>query len=88
MISRDTVKALSLKSLTRAESYNFYIEINSEFHDSAGIEEAISWWQDNPEKLNHLWWVLNYYSEKLDPERTLRAIVEKALDLIHKKSPK
>ncbi|OQY01663.1 MAG: hypothetical protein B6I26_03410 [Desulfobacteraceae bacterium 4572_130] len=88
MISRDTIKALSLKSLTRAESYDFYIEVNSEFNDSAGIEEAISWWQDNPEKLNRLWWVLNYYSEKLDPERTLRAIVEKTLDFIHKSLPK
>jgi len=61
---------------------NFYVKINTEFNGPDAIRESVSWWQDDWEKLNHLWWVLNYYSEQLDPDRSLRACVEKQLDIL------
>jgi hypothetical protein len=80
MINRDTVTTLSLKPVTRKDSYDFYVKINSEFDNPEAIEESISWWQDDYEKLNNLWWVLNYHSEEFDPERHLRAVIERKLD--------
>ena len=80
MINRDTVRALSLIPVTRNKCHDFYIEINSEYEDSKSIEESISWWQEDSKKLNTLWWVLNYYSDRLDPDRRLRALVEHRLD--------
>ncbi len=80
MINRDTVTTLSLKPVTRDASYDFYVKLNSEFNSFDALEESISWWQDDYEKLNNLWWVLNYHSEELDPERRLRAVVERILD--------
>ena len=65
--------------------YDFYIKINSEFGTPNAIKESITWWQDDEEKLNTLWWVLNYYSDRLDPDRNLRAFVEKHLDLLAQK---
>ncbi len=59
---------------------DFYIKINSEFDTPESIKESVSWWQDDGDKLNNLWWVLNYYSDKLDPDRNLRAYVENYLD--------
>ena len=91
MINRDTVTILSLKPVTRKNSYDFYVKINSEFENCDAIEESISWWQDDSKKLNKLWWVLNYHSEEFDPERYLRAIIERKLDFIagkRKSSPK
>lgn len=80
MINRQTVKDLNLKPVTRNMCYDFYIKINSEFNSPESIKESVSWWQDDGHKLNDLWWVLNYYSDKLDPDRNLRAYVEKYLD--------
>lgn len=80
MINRNTVKVLSLQPVTRTMCHDFYIKINSEFDSSAAIKESISWWQNDSEKLNSLWWVLNYHSDKLDPDRNLRAFVERHLD--------
>jgi len=80
MINRKTIKLLSLKPITRTMCYDFYVKINSEFGSSEAIKESISWWQDDCEKLNSLWWVLNYYSDRLDPDRNLRAFVERHLD--------
>ena len=85
MINRDTVMVLSLQPVTRKESYDFYVKINSEFENSDAIEESISWWQEDHKKLNKLWWVLNYHSEEFDPERRLRAIIERNLDTIAEK---
>lgn len=85
MINRTTVKALNLKPITRTRCHDFYIKINSEFDSSDAIKESVSWWQDDGEKLNMLWWVLNYYSDKLDPDRQLRAFVERHLDDLARK---
>jgi len=85
MINRDTITILSLKPLTRQDSHDFYVKINSEFETPEAIEESISWWQQDYEKLNRLWWVLNYHSEEFDPERHLRAVIERKLDAIAEK---
>jgi hypothetical protein len=82
MISRSTVSLLNLKPVTRSMCYDFYKKINLELHSPEAIRESVSWWQDNKDKLNELWWVLNYYSESLDPERELRAHVEHHLDTL------
>ena len=82
MINRDTVKILSLKPVTRKGSYDFYVKLNSEFENPDAIEESVSWWQEDYKKLNRLWWVLNYHSEEFDPERRLRAMIERKLDAI------
>ncbi len=84
MINRDTVTTLSLKSVTRNASYDFYVKLNSEFDNPDELAESISWWQEDYEKLNNLWWVLNYHSEEFDPERHLRAVIERKLDAIAK----
>ncbi|MCP4673002.1 MAG: hypothetical protein GY857_17055 [Desulfobacula sp.] len=80
MISRNTVKVLALKPVTRTMCHDFYVKINSEFDTPEAIKEAVSWWQQDSKKLNDLWWVLNYHSEKFDPSRDLRAFVERHLD--------
>ena len=80
MINRNTVKILNLKPVTQSTCYDFYVKINSEFNTPEEIQEAVSWWQDDSEKLNTLWWVLNYYSEKFDPDRRVRSVVERYLD--------
>ena len=85
MINRDTVTILSLKPVTRNNSYDFYVKLNSEFEGPDAIEESISWWQEDHKKLNQLWWVLNYHSEEFDPERYLRAVIERKLDTIAEK---
>lgn len=58
----------------------FYVKINSECDTPDAIRESVGWWKDDKDKLNHLWWVLNYYSDHLDPNRNIRAFVEKHLD--------
>ncbi len=80
MISRDTVKALDLKPITRAMCHDFYVKITSEFKTPEAIKEAVSKWQDDSKKINHLWWVLNYHSDNLDTNRELRAFIERHLD--------
>jgi len=80
MINRNTVKVLSLKPVTRTMCYDFYVKIHSEASSPEAIREYVSWWQDDGVKLNNLWWVLNYYSDRLDPDRNLRAFVENHLD--------
>jgi hypothetical protein len=80
MIDRNTIKVLKLKPVTRTKCHDFYVKINSEFDSPEAIKESVSWWQDDEKKLNDLWWVLNYYSERLDPDRNLRAVVENHLD--------
>ncbi len=80
MIKRETVKILNLKPLTKAMCYDFYEEIRSELDTLEGLRESISWFRDDVEKLNHLWWVLNYHSSRLDSRRNLRALIEKSLD--------
>lgn len=85
MINRNTVKILSLKPITRTMCYEFYTKVNTELTSSASIRESVSWWQDDSEKLNSLWWVLNYYSDRLDPDRNLRAFVENQLDSLARK---
>lgn len=85
MINRNTVKILDLKPITQTISYDFYVKINSEFNTPEDIKEAVSWWQNDSEKLNKLWWVLNYYSDKFDPDRNIRAIVERHLDDLARK---
>lgn len=88
MISRTAVAILGLKPVTQSMCRNFYVKINTEFNGPDAIRESVSWWQDDWKKLNHLWWVLNYYSEQLDPDRSLRACVEKQLDILAEaKSP-
>ncbi len=71
---------LKLKPVTRSMCQDFYIKINSECDSPDAIRESVSWWQDDKDKLNLLWWVLNYYSDHLDPNRNLRAFVENRLD--------
>ncbi len=80
MINRDTVKLLALKPVTKRECHDFYVKINTEFKEQDAIKEAVTWWQEDPLKLNSLWWVLNYYSESFDPDRQLRAVIERYLD--------
>lgn len=80
MINRDTVRALSLQPVTRDKCHDFYIKINTEFQNTSEIVESVSWWQDDSIKLNNLWWVLNYYSDRFDPDRHIRAIIEQRLD--------
>lgn len=85
MINRNTVKVLKLKPITRTMCYDFYVKIHSDASSPEAIKESVSWWQDDSEKLNNLWWVLNYYSDNLDPDRNLRAFVERHLDDLAKK---
>ena len=80
MISRSTVSILNLKPVTRSMCYDFYKKINLELHSPEAIRESVSWWQDDKDKLNTLWWVLNYYSDRMDPDRHLRAVIEQRLD--------
>lgn len=82
MINRKTVSALGLKPVTRSMCRDFYVKINTECDSPEAIMESVSWWQGDKDKLNHLWWVLNYYSDRLDPDRDLRAYVEKHLDAL------
>jgi hypothetical protein len=82
VISRSTVSVLGLKPVTRSMCYDFYMKLNSETNTAGAVKESVSGWQDNKDKLNELWWVLNYYSESLDPERELRAHVESRLDFL------
>ena len=82
MINRKTVSALGLKPVTRSMCHEFYVKINTECDSPEAIMESVSWWQDDKEKLHRLWWVLNYYSDRLDPDRDLRAFVEKHLDAL------
>lgn len=86
MINRTTVSTLGLKPMTRDMCYDFYVKINSECDTPDAIRESVSWWQTDSKKLNHLWWVLNYYSDHLDPDRNLRAFVEKHLDALAKEA--
>jgi hypothetical protein len=79
VINQKTIKILNLEPITKTMCYDFYIKINSEFDTPEDIKESISWWQDDIEKLNNLWWVLNYYSDRLDPNRSLRACIERTL---------
>lgn len=89
MINRNTIKTLRLKPVTRSMCYDFYLKVNSEYRTPDAIKESVSWWQDDSEKLNNLWWVLNYYSDRFDPDRNLRAFVERHLDsLAQRKMPK
>jgi hypothetical protein len=87
VINKNTVTALRLKPLTRSMCYDFYVRLNSEFETPDAIKESVTWWQDDKEKLNHLWWVLNYYSETIDPDRNIRAYVERHLDDLAKEEP-
>ena len=80
MINRNTVKVLDLKPITQTMCHDFYIKINSEFNTPEAIKEAVSLWQDDTKKLNNLWWVLNYYADRFDPSRELRAFIERHLD--------
>ncbi len=85
MINKNTVKLLNLKPITRTKCYDFYVKINSEFSTPEALKESVSWWQSDCEKLNSLWWVLNYHSDRLDPDRNLRAFVERHLDSLAQK---
>ncbi len=82
MINRTTVNTLGLKPVTRSMCHDFYLKINSESNTPDAIRESVSWWQADKDKLNLLWWVLNYYSDHLDPDRNLRAYVENHLDAL------
>ena len=82
VINRTTVSTLGLKPVTRSMCHDFYLKINTECNSPDAIRESASWWQEDKEKLNRLWWVLNYYSDRLDPDRNLRAHVEKRLDAL------
>lgn len=84
MINSSITKTLGLKPWTRNMCYDFYIQLNSEAGTPDAIKESISWWQDDCKKLNNLWWVLNYYAEKFDPDRDLRACIERHLDVLAK----
>lgn len=85
MINRKTVAALGLKPMTRSMCYDFYVKLNSELETPDAIKESVGFWKDDGEKLNHLWWVLNYYAENFDPDRNLRAYVERFLDALAKR---
>ncbi len=82
MITRSTSNVLNLKPVTRGMCSDFYQKINTELSSPEAIRESVSSWQDNEKKLNELWWILNYYSDSLDPERELRAHVEHHLDAL------
>jgi hypothetical protein len=51
-----------------------------DYENEGELEEAIGWWSNDSEKLNDVWWTLNYNSVKLDPDRKLRALIEQMLD--------
>lgn len=59
---------------------DMYRKFVSEYTGPEAIKELLGWWRDQPEKLNEAWWTLNYHSKSLDPNRMLRATVEKMLD--------
>ncbi|MBU0991235.1 MAG: hypothetical protein KJ737_01970 [Proteobacteria bacterium] len=80
MIAADTVKFLNLKSYTMNACTDMYRKFISEYPGPDAIRELLGWWRDNPEKLNEAWWTLNYHSKNLDPDRMLRANVERMLD--------
>ena len=80
MISSHTVKCLNLKSITMNACNDMYRKFVSEYTGPEAIKELLGWWRDQPEKLNEAWWTLNYHSKSLDPNRMLRATVEKMLD--------
>ena len=82
MINRNTARALDLKILTHDMCYGLYVKLNSEMDNRNAIREAVSWCQGDSEKLNHLWWVLNYYAEQFDPDRLIRANIERHLDAL------
>jgi hypothetical protein len=79
MINRITVKTLRLKPITRTIYSDFYKEINTEFGTPEAIKESVSWWRHDSKKLNDFWWVLNYYSDRLDSDRHLRPLLREAL---------
>ena len=80
MIAAKTVKLLNLKSFTMNGCADMYRKMVTEYPGQEAVRELLTWWRDQPDKLNEAWWTLNYYSETLDPDRMLRAIVEKMLD--------
>lgn len=80
MINHRTSYKLNLTSLSLSMCHDFYIKVNSELTTSNAVKEAVLWWQEDHKKLNSLWWVLNYYSDKFDPERETRVLIEKHLD--------
>ncbi len=82
MIDSKTVKMLKLKSLTMSACYEMYNKLSEEYGTPNSITEVLSWWRDQPEKLNEAWWVFNYYSKSMDENRQLRALVEDMLDQI------
>lgn len=82
MISTNTVKFLNLKPITMSACNEMYRKFVTEYTGPDAIRESLGWWHDQPEKLNEAWWTLNYHSKSLDPDRMLRAMVEKMLDEI------
>ncbi|MDD9302621.1 MAG: hypothetical protein HUK40_09910 [Desulfobacter sp.] len=82
MINPTIVASLGLTPVTQSMCHGMYVKINTEDNTPEAILEYASWWQDDKEKLNCLWWVLNYWSAQLDPDRRLRSRVEELLNTL------
>lgn len=88
MIDAKTVKYLKLKPYTMSGCNEMYIKLSREYGSHEAIQEVLTWWRDQPKKLNEAWWVLNYYSEELDEDRRMRAMVEDMLDELAQEAEK
>jgi len=82
MINSKTRNCLNLEPRLKSSCDLLYYSLISDYSNYSELEEAIGWWSNDPEKLNDVWWTLNYNSVKLDPERKLRAVVEQLLDTL------
>ncbi len=82
MINANTVKLLRLKSYTMSACKEMYVKFVNEYVSPEAINEVLSWWRDQPLKLNEAWWMLNYYSKELDGDRRIKARIEEMLDLL------
>jgi len=82
MINSHTRKVLQLTPLLKTACESNYIRLCSDYDNEKELEEAIGWWSTDPDKLNSIWWTLNYNSVKLDPHRKMRAKIEHFLDVL------
>ncbi len=80
MISYKTRELLHLVPRLKSACEPLFHRLVGDYENEGELEEAIGWWSKDYEKLNDVWWTLNYNSVKLDPDRKLRALIEQMLD--------
>lgn len=80
MISKSTVTSLQLPPHTIRSCHDLYEELARNTHRHQCMNTALTRFESDPQALNKLWWVLNYYAESFDTNRKLRAWVESRLE--------